>query len=219
MKLQETHAIHTPAPIMDKKLQALLEVRQKFLDYAEKNPDKVHERDVQRLNTDDWYLKRYLLARNRHVKDTLDMLKRTMEWRNEFGIHLSEDSMFPQEFYKIGALFPYENDKQGNLVLYMRIKYHRKITEMVEVEKHFLVHTFEKIDRITNGNKPVIVFDCNEAGYSNCDVEFLQFLISCATEHTPVGLKYIIVYKLPWIWNAFWNLEKKNCCPHTWLTG
>ena len=191
-----------------KSAQALIEVRKQFLEYAKQNPDKVNERDVRKLATDDWYLKRYLLARNRRVKDTMNMLRKTMEWRNEFGIHISEDAMFPQEFYKIGALFPYENDKKGNLVLYLRIKYHRKIDEMVEVEKHFLVHTFEKIDRITNGQGLVIVFDCQGAGYANCDVEFLQFLITCATEHAPIGLQYIIVYKLPWILNAFWSIAK-----------
>lgn len=192
-----------------KSAQALKEVRKLFLEYAENNPEKVNERDKLKLATDDWYLKRYLLARNRRVNDTMDMLRKTMEWRNEFGIHISEDAMFPLEFYKIGALFPYENDKKGNLVLYLRIKYHRKIDEMVEVEKHFLVHTFEKIDRITNGQGLVIVFDCQGAGYANCDVEFLQFLITCATEHAPIGLQYIIVYKLPWILNAFWSIAKK----------
>lgn len=192
-----------------KSAQALIEVRKKFLEYADANPDKVNDRDKHKLATDDWYLKRYLLARNRRVNDTLDMLRKTMEWRNEFGIHISEDAMFPSEFYKIGALFPYENDRKGNLVLYLRIKYHRKITEMVEVEKHFLVHTFEKIDRVTNGQGLVILFDCSGAGYANCDVDFLQFLISCATEHAPVGLQYIIVYKLPWVLNAFWSLAKK----------
>lgn len=192
-----------------KSAQALVEVRKRFLEYAELNPEKVNDRDKHKLATDDWYLKRYLLARNRRVNDTLDMLRKTMEWRNEFGIHISEDAMFPLEFYKIGALFPYENDKKGNLVLFLRIKYHRKIVEMVEVEKHFLVHTFEKIDRITNGQGLVILFDCQGAGYANCDVDFLQFLISCATEHAPVGLQYIIVYRLPWVMNAFWSLAKK----------
>lgn len=192
-----------------KSAQALIEVRRRFLEYCEQNPDKVNERDKNKLATDDWYLKRYLLARNRRVNDTLDMLRKTMEWRNEFGIHISEDAMFPLEFYKIGALFPYESDRKGNLVLFLRIKYHRKITEMVEVEKHFLVHTFEKIDRITDGQGLVILFDCQGAGYANCDIDFLQFLITCATEHAPVGLQYIIVYKLPWVLNTFWSLAKK----------
>lgn len=192
-----------------KSAQALVEVRKRFLEYAEANPDKVNDRDKHKLATDDWYLKRYLLARNRRVEDTLKMLRNTMEWRNEFGIHISEDAMFPLEFYKIGALFPYENDRKGNLVLFLRIKYHQKIDEMVEVEKHFLVHTFEKIDRITDGQGLVILFDCQGAGYANCDVDFLQFLIMCATEHAPVGLQYIIVYKLPWVLNAFWSLAKK----------
>lgn len=213
-KLQETNNNNNDNQINNansnsKSAQALVEVRKRFLEYAENNPDKVNERDKIKLATDDWYLKRYLLARNRKVNDTLNMLHKTMEWRNEFGIHISEDAMFPLEFYKIGALFPYENDRKGNLVLYLRIKYHRKITEMVEVEKHFLVHTFEKIDRITNGQGLVILFDCQGAGYANCDVEFLQFLISCATEHAPVGLQYIIVYKLPWVMNAFWSLARK----------
>lgn len=192
-----------------KSAQALIEVRRRFLEWAEQNPDKVNDRDKNKLANDDWYLKRYLLARNRKVNDTLDMLKKTMEWRNEFGIHISEDAMFPLEFYKIGALFPYENDKKGNMVLYLRIKYHRKITEMVDVEKHFLVHTFEKIDRITNGQGLVILFDCQGAGYANCDIDFLQFLIMCATEHAPVGLQYIIVYKLPWLLNSFWSVVRK----------
>lgn len=192
-----------------KSAQALVEVRKRFIEYADMNPDKVNDRDKLKLATDDWYLKRYLLARNRRVNETLDMLRKTMEWRNEFGIHISEDAMFPMEFYKIGALFPYENDKKGNLVLFLRIKYHKKIVEMVEVEKHFLVHTFEKIDRITDGQGLVILFDCQGAGYANCDVEFLQFLIMCATEHAPVGLQYIIVYKLPWVMNAFWSLARK----------
>lgn len=194
--------------VNSKSAQALIEVRKQFLEYAEQNPDKVNERDKQKLATDDWYLKRYLLARNRRVGETLAMLRKTMEWRNEFGIHISEDAMFPLEFYKIGALFPYENDRKGNLVLYLRIKYHQKIDEMVEVEKHFLVHTFEKIDRITDGQGLVILFDCQGAGYANCDLDFLQFLIMCATEHAPIGLQYIIVYKLPWVLNAFWSLVK-----------
>lgn len=192
-----------------KSAQALVEVRKRFIEYAENNPDKVNERDKLKLANDDWYLKRYLLARSRNVEATLQMLRKTMEWRNEFGIHISEDAMFPLEFYKIGALFPFENDRKGNLVLFLRIKYHRKIVEMVEVEKHFLVHTFEKIDRITNGQGLVILFDCQGAGYANCDVDFLQFLITCATEHAPVGLQYIIVYKLPWVMNAFWSLARK----------
>lgn len=211
-KLEKQFQVSEPDENCDnqsKSAQALAEVRRRFLEYAEMNPDKVNERDKVKLATDDWYLKRYLLARNRKVNDTLDMLRKTMEWRNEFGIHISEDAMFPLEFYKIGALFPYENDKNGNLVMYMRIKYHKKIDEMVEVEKHFLVHTFEKIDRITNGQGLVIVFDCQGAGYANCDIEFLKFLISCATEHAPVGLQYIIVYNIPWILLSFWSLAKK----------
>lgn len=193
-----------------KSAAALVELREKFLDYSEKNAHKVHKRDLTRLTNDDWYLKRYLLARRRHVDETLDMLKSTMEWRLQFGLHSREDSSFPQELYKVGALFPYENDKKGNTVIYMRVKLKKKIDELLEIEKQFLVHIFEKIDCLTNGNGLVILIDFEGAGYSNWDLQSIKFLINFTKRYAPVGLQYVVIYKLPWLLSGMWGLVKKS---------
>lgn len=87
------------------------------------------------LINDDWYLKRFLLARNRNVDESFKMLDETMRWRNDMYISQVRDYHFPSEFYQIGALFIYEPDLKGNLVLYMRIRMHHKTAELDEPGK------------------------------------------------------------------------------------
>lgn len=162
--------------------------------------------DVQKIKEDDWYVKRFLLARRRNVDDAFEMLKATMKWRKELELPTIKDWRFPTEFYKIGGLFPYEKDLQGNAVVYMRICFHRKIPELEEATRRFVMHVFNKVDKHTNGNGFALVFDLTNAGYSNVDWDFLKFLINSGQSYFPVGLKYILVYNIPWMLNAFRKL-------------
>ena len=156
-----------------------------------------------KLIEDDWYLKRFLLAKNRNVDEAFKMLTETMQWRNDMYISQVRDYHFPIEFYKIGALFPYEKDKNGILVVYMRIRFHRKTVELDEPTKGFLVHTFNKAEKLTKGQGFGLVFDLTGAGYSNLDLPFLSFLIQFGRNHFPGSLNFIIVYNLPWILSSF----------------
>lgn len=165
--------------------------------------DAYYKEDVQKVIESDWYVKRFLLARGRNVDEAFKMIRDAMRWRNEYGFALMKDSDFPYEFYKIGGLFPYEKDKQGNVMIYMRIKLHRKIPELEEPVKRFIMHIVNKVDKETDGNGMGIVFDCTGAGYVNIDMDFLSFLITTGTSYFPVGLKYILVYDLPWILTPF----------------
>lgn len=151
---------------------------------------------------DDWYLKRFLLATNRDVDAAFKMLDETMRWRNDMYISQIRDYHFPFEFYRIGGLFPYETDKQGNLVMYMRIKMHHKVPELEEPIKGFIVHNFNKTEKLCKGQGFVIVFDLTGLGYSNVDIPFLSFLITFGRNHFPGSLVYILVYNLPWVFSA-----------------
>ena len=164
--------------------------------------DIYDEADLVLIN-DDWYLKRFLLARNRNVDQAFAMLDETMRWRNDMYISQVRDYHFPSEFYAIGALFIYEPDRQGNLVLYMRIRMHHKTAELDEPAKGFLVHNFNKAEKLSQGNGFAIVFDLSGAGYSNLDFPFLTFLINFGRNHFPGSLAYILVYNLPWVLSTF----------------
>ena len=56
----------------------------------------------------------------------------------------------------------------------MRTCFHKKIPELEEFEKKFLLKVFDKVDKITDGNGFGIVFDLTGTGYSNVDMDFLR---------------------------------------------
>lgn len=176
--------------------------------------DIYDEADLTLIN-DDWYLKRFLLARNRDVDAAFQMLHETMRWRNDMYISQVRDYHFPSEFYAIGALFIYEADREGNLVLYMRIRMHHKTPELDEAERGFLVHTFNKAEKLSRGNGFAVVFDLSGAGYSNLDFPFLTFLIDFGRNHFPGSLAYILVYNLPWILSTFQKMVFAMLPPET----
>ncbi|RWS15623.1 Motile sperm domain-containing protein 2-like protein [Dinothrombium tinctorium] len=129
------------------------------------------------------------------------MLKTALKIRKEFRVPTTKDYEFPIEFYKSGGLFPYERDKKGNLVVYMRVALHKKIPELDIFEKAFLLHVFEKVDKITKGQF-VVVFDMTDAGYENVDWDFLKFLLENVRHNFPIGLKYVLVTNLHWMLNT-----------------
>jgi len=188
----------------------VLQLRKKFLESYEKfKDDDVYDDDDLKLIQDDWYLKRFLLATYRNLDDAFKMLDETMRWRNDMYISQVRDFHFPSELYKIGGLFIYEPDKQGTMVLYMRIRMHRKTVELEEPEKGFVVHTFNKAEKLSKGQGFAIVFDLTGAGYSNLDLPFLSFLIQFGRNHFPGSLSYILVYNLPWILSSFQKVAFK----------
>jgi len=188
-------------PITNRSAAQVEEIRRRFIEDYEQNKDLYSLEDLERIKNSDWFVKRFYLSKNKNVDEATKMLIGTMRWRMEWEVPLMADWMYPIEFYKSGGLFPYEPDKEGNLVVYMRTCFHKKIPELEEFEKKYLLKVFDKVDKITDGNGFCIVFDLTNTGYSNVDIEFLRFLIECTT-HYPVGLKYVLVYNLPWILNA-----------------
>ncbi|XP_054159375.1 motile sperm domain-containing protein 2-like [Oppia nitens] len=196
--------------------QLVIELRQRFLEEYDNNRDLYNDEDVDTIRTNDWYVKRFLLARRRDVDQAFHMIRDTMRWRQQFGLSDMKDTDFPAEFYKVGGLFSYEKDLEGNVVIYLRIRMHRKIPEMAEPIKKFLMFIVNKVDKEVDGNGMAIVFDCSGAGYSNMDMDFLSFLITAGNSYFPVGLKYILVYELSWLLNAFRKIAM-SLIPQTFL--
>ena len=90
--------------------EAIGNIRSKFLADAQQNPDKYHQKDVERVKTNDWPIERFLLV-NKSEDTALAALIKTMEWRKSYGVNDFTDESFPEEVYKIGEkfLFPYSS--------------------------------------------------------------------------------------------------------------
>jgi len=128
------------------------------------------------------YYMRFLLNNYLNVDQALVQLIKYMKWRKSIGLSKLRDSDFPIEFYALGALFQYPSDRKGNQCLYIRVKYVKRVPEIMEVLKLFFIHRMRQIDEQSQGYGWVLIFDFNGATISNCDLEFVNFLINAMCE-------------------------------------
>ena len=185
------------------------EVRTKFLQEVEKDPDAYYQEDVDRIIRDDWYVKRYLLARNRDVKESLVMLMDAMKWRKTEGVRDLEGSYFPEELFKLSSMFVYAPDREGNITIYFRVKYVMKHPELVAALKKFGNYILNITDEETNGAGISVLADFDGCGLHHADsMDLLFHAISTLKAYFPFGISRIVLIDLPWILRACWGMAK-----------
>lgn len=182
------------------------ELRDLIILDIEKTPDKFSEEDVAKAYSDDWFIARYLLRMKLDVAAAYQMLRKALEFRNTPTLNIKE---FPEEFYRIGAVFDYEPDRKGNIPVYMRIRMNQKIPIVQEFLKAFLFMTIEEADKRAKGKGVVLVFDLQGAGINNVDMDLLFFIITTLVNYFPKGLSYMLVHELPWILRSVWVIAKQ----------
>ena len=109
-----------------------------------------------------------------------------------------------------GGIHLYEDDKEGNVILFVRLRFLHKIPEIVELLKKFLVFQMFAADTTAaqrqNGTGWALVFDCTGAGVANADLEMASFLNNTLKSYFPSGQRYVLAHNLPWLLNFLKNV-------------
>lgn len=150
IKCSAVHTLERDMPNFDYS-NLVVELRRRILNECEQNPGMFSQTDVNKCKTDDWHLSRFLLRHKLDVDAALDMLKKAMRFKHENLCHSLRVQDFPAEFYQVGGVFGYEPDRKGNLMLYIRVKIHRKIPEVAAVFQAFLYYNIERLDEQAKG--------------------------------------------------------------------
>ena len=190
-------------------MQAMVEeVRTKFFQDIETNgADQYDSTDIELIRNDNWQVERFI-RRKKSVDASVEMLKNTLRWRHQMLMPQLQDTDFPEEFFKVGAMFGYENDLSGNGCVYLRVRLHRKIKELETHIKSFMMHIVNKVDMACNGKGLTVVFDCSGAGLTNLDMDLIWFLVDSLIKYYPYGMEHILVYEMPWILSSAWTIIK-----------
>lgn len=184
----------------------LKELRELMIEDAQSDSCKFSAEDTKKIYDDDWFCARYLLRMKMNVKNAHQMMRKALEFRNSPTVAISE---FPEDFYKIGALFSYEPDRKGNIPVYMRIRVYQKIPLVQRFLKAFLFNVIEEADKKAKGKGIVLVFDLQGAGLSNVDMDLLFFVITTLVNYFPKGLSYMLIHELPWLMRSIWLIAKQ----------
>lgn len=194
--------------VTNKSAHLVKELRDRFMKEYEKEKDFYHENDIRKVLNDDWYVKRFLLARNRDVKDSCQMMMDALKWKKSEGIHDLAGNYFAEEQYKLSSMFVYAPDKEGNITIYFRVKYVIKHQEMVATLKKFGNYFLQIVDEETNGSGISVIADFDDTGIQNAEVDLLFDAISTLRNYFPFGINHIILVDLPWVLRAVWGMAK-----------
>ncbi|XP_053213509.1 motile sperm domain-containing protein 2-like [Panonychus citri] len=190
---------------------ALDQLKKHFFERVANEPDQYDPIDLERIEKDDWWVYRFLAGNLLNHETALEAMIESMKWRKSHGFRSFKMNYFPDMFFKTGALFQYETDKQGRPSLILRIKFVRKIKDIQSAIEQFVDHVLWSIDEDSNGNGWILIFDFKDAGLQNADFDLLHYLINDLKIHFPLGIDAVLVVDLPWILKAFWSMVK------TWI--
>lgn len=207
-KIAQVAAPEPPKEITNRSAPLVAAIREKFLKTYEEEKDNYHDEDVRKVAQDDWFVKRFLLARGRRVDDATKMIIEALKWRKSEGIRDLKATYFPDDMFKMSQMFAYAKDKEGNLTLYFRVKYIVKIQELVPTMKKFGNYMLYLVDEVTNGNGITVVVDFQGTGIQNAELDLLCYAITTILSYFPAGINHILIVDLPWILRFCWGVAK-----------
>ena len=174
------------------------------------DPSCYDEQEYQRFLSDDSYFVRYIKRKRGDVPATIPFLIGVLKWRQSFGISQLTETSFPREFYDIGGIHVHGEDKDGHVLLHIRISLFQKLAEILDLLKKFTIFLMLKADSEATAKGPghgwVLIFDCTGAGIANADIEMANFLNSSLKNYFPSGQMYVLGHNLPWLLNAVKNI-------------
>ena len=174
--------------------------------------EKYSQVDINKLQQDEvvelFWLHCYWLS-GEQVDEAVDMIDKTFKWRKEFGVNeLSRESV-GQKLVESGALtLREERSKNGDKILVFCIRKHIKSSKDLDDMKRSMVLILEDL-RVDNCAEVVtLVFDCSGAGIRNIDLDIINFLVGLFQRYYPCMLGNILIFDLPWILTAAYNIIK-----------
>lgn len=193
-------------------LEVVSEIRAKLIEEVGKVNDATlfDAKEYQRLLHDDDHLRRYIKRKKGDVSQSVTFLVEVLRWRKKLGVPDMVETTFPKEFYELGGIHVYSEDKDGNILLHVRLRLFQKIPEILELLKKFTVFQMLRADEeaARRGNDVgwVLLFDCSGAGVANADMEMANFVNTTLRGYFPSGQKYVLIHNLPWLLNALKNI-------------
>ncbi|XP_073252756.1 motile sperm domain-containing protein 2-like [Porites lutea] len=189
------------------------ELRRRFFQENGSNLHEFYEQDVKRVRDDDLWLSRFLQSRRQEVNDALPALVECVKWRKSFGVNELTERSIDRRLFEAGFLFPHNQDKDGNTLVIFTGKLHKKDPQQSSEKKRFLVFLLEKHARMFPERKITMIFDMQQTGLAQMDMEFVKFIISCFRDYFPRTLALLLVIELPWILSAAWKIIKSWLSP------
>ena len=170
------------------------------------------QRDVDNVKNNDLYVRQFI-RNTESLAETADRLHESLKWRKECGIRDVLEETFPRWVWERGAVFYHNVDKDGKKLLFVKVKEHKKDANLLPEVKRFFAYHLETQYNEDPHSQITLVFDMSDAGLSNLDMDLIKFVITSFKIYYPSLLNVMLIYEMPWLFNAAWKIIK------TWLSA
>lgn len=200
-----TNTLSSLMPIeMENLHEKIAEVRSHILDLYNENKELYDENDIKRILHEDYLIERDLLIR-KSIKDTKEMLPAALRFRKELNVSKLKAVDFPLEFHKLAIVFHSGYDKEGNGLIYLRLKHYRRVKELEHLIKQFLLYHIDELDKKTQQKGMAIVMDFRSTGLVNVDMELMWFLLRALIQYFPYAFNQCYLYQLSFVYRSIWS--------------
>lgn len=166
-------------------------VTNKLISEFEAHPDLYEKNDIETITSEGWLIKYCVFLEKMTEDDSVRLITDILKWRKTKGFADKTDADFPKEMFELGAVFPYTQDKDGNIVLCFRLE--KRLSRFGKLAKKFLLHQLNKVDKQANGNNRFVVlvdYSNSAMAYSDQNLVFYLFKVM---RHFP-ACRYFIHY-------------------------
>ncbi|XP_066959975.1 motile sperm domain-containing protein 2-like [Macrobrachium rosenbergii] len=197
------------SPVPPEPSQAEIDqLRSSVLQKVDAEGESYDTKDIEKIQTDDKYIRRFLMHHDNDQKLSLEMVMDTLKWRKDLNVNNITKESLPQDLFDVGALFIHNRDKDNCKMLIFSVRLHQKGVVDMDLMKRFLIYFLERLEREENGEQITVFFDMTNTGMKNMDMDLIQYMINLFKSYYPWFLNYIIVFEMPWLLSAMWKIIK-----------
>lgn len=187
------------------------DIKSSFFERFKENIDKgvYHPKDLERLKKDNDWIKAFYRHSMEEVDTAICLVDEVFTWRKNNDINsLLTPGKLPvnEELFKKGLIFVKNEDINCIPMLHFIIKNHRKDACSQTELFRFISYFFERSYKFNAEDPIVLVFDMSDAGYANLDMDMIKFVVTCLKTYYPSLIDYMIIYQMPFIFNAAWKV-------------
>ncbi|CAD5122150.1 DgyrCDS10598 [Dimorphilus gyrociliatus] len=86
----------------------------------------------------------------------------------------------------------------------------KKDPKKTELVKKFVAYWIMKHYKLYPTRKVVCLMDMTNTGISNMvDLDLIKFIVTCFIQYFPAYLAYLLIFDMPWLFNAIWQVIRK----------
>lgn len=186
------------------------------ISFFERFKDKVdnnlyHPDDIDRLRKDNEWVKAFYQHSMEEVDTTICLMDEVLIWREKSETHsLLTPGKMPvsEDLFRKGLIYVRNEDINCIPMMHFTIKNHKKDACSQTELFRFISYFFEKAYQFNAEDPIVLVFDMSDAGYANLDMDMIKFVVTCLKTYYPSLIDYMIIYQMPFIFNAAWKVIK-----------